>query len=193
MTVEGIFNGLSSMINIRQSEGERETSTGSDSLDLSKLTDSISLSSIDPKLRSVLEEISERGGNVVDALEGNINTLQDGFLETLHSRLSEAGVSLDEKITLRHNGGESLTLVSQHPDKETIDNVLAKSPDLTEAFDEIAGQSELVRDIRNIRKVVTNRGGLAQYAEAASEGGKGNDSYQLSMRGAFSHFYFNKD
>ncbi|UZP68398.1 hypothetical protein N1030_05330 [Desulfovibrio mangrovi] len=193
MTVDGINSSLNSMISIRQPDGERDQPAGSGTLDLAKLTDSISLSSIDPKLRSVLEEISERGGNVVDALEGNINTLQDGFLETLHTRLSEAGVSLDEKITLRHGEGASLTLIGQHPDKESIEGVLANSPDLTEAFDEITGQSELVRDIRNIRKVVKSRSAMAQYAEAAAEGDKGNDTYQLSMRGAFSHFYFTKE
>lgn len=193
MTVDGIYNSLNSMMNIRQDDGERTRSNQESSTTLSQLTDSISLSSIDPKLRSVLEDISDRGGNVVEALETNINALQDGFLETLHGRLEESGINLNEKITLRMNGDDSLELVGNHPDKEAVNELLANSGDLKDAFEEIASQSELVRDIKNIRKVVQNRSGAAAYAEAAAEGNKGNDVYQVSMRGSFSHFYFSKD
>lgn len=193
MSIDGIQNSLSSMISIQQDDVSREKAEGDSTASLSKLTDSISLSSIDPKLRSVLEDISDRGGNVVDALEGNIDTLQEGFLDTLHTRLGEAGVNLDEKITLRLNESDALEQVGNHPDKETIDGVLKESPDIKEAFEEIATQSELVRDIKNIRKVVRTRGGAAQYAEAAAEANTGHDTYQLSIKGSFSHFYFAKD
>ncbi len=193
MTIDGIYNSLNSMISIQQGEVGKEKASGESAESLSQLTDSISLSSIDPKLRSVLENISDQGGNVVDALEGNIDTLQEGFLDTLHGRLEDAGVNLDEKITLKLNDGDALELVGNHPDKETINTVLSENTDLKGAFEEIASQSELVRDIKNIRKVVRTRGGAAQYAEVAADTGSGQDAYQLSIKGSFSHFYFAKD
>lgn len=193
MTIDGIYNGLNNMMSIQHGDGNKEKAADNGTQSLASLTDSISLSSIDPKLRSVLEDISNQGGDVVDTLEGNIDTLQDGFLETLHGRLEEAGVSLDDKITLRLNEGDALEMVGTHPDKESVNTVLQQSPDLKEAFEEISSQSELVRDIKNIRKVVRNRSGFAQYAEAAAEADRGNDTYQLSIKGSFSHFYFTKD
>lgn len=192
MAIDGIYNSLNSMMNIRQEDGDRERQNGEGVSNLTRLTDSISLSSIDPKLRSVLEDISEQGGNVVEALETNINTLQDGFLETLHERLEESGINLNEKITLRRNGDDSLEMVGNHPDKDAVNTLLSDSADLKDAFDEIASQSELVRDIKNIRKVVGTRGGASAYAEAA-DADRGNDVYQVSMRGSFSHFYFAKE
>ncbi len=195
-TTGGIGNSVRTMLTIQRqtasgtSSGEVVAQETGSTLDLAGLTDSISLSAIDPRLRAVLEDISDRGGNVIDVLENNINTLQDGFLETLHSRLENAGVSLEHKITLALDGTESLQLTNAHPDADTITTVLENSPDLRDAFQEIAGQSELVRDIRNIRKVVGSRGGAAQYAEVAAMENNGAESYAVSMRGTFSHFYF---
>ncbi len=193
MTIDGVYNNLNSMMSIQSRDADRERTPDGTGVDLARLTDSISLSSIDPKLRAVLEDISVRGGNVVDALEGNINALQEGFVETLHTRLSGAGVSLDDKITLRLGSDDALQLVGNHPDRARIEEVISSSPDLKEAFQEIAGQSELVRDIRNIRKVVGTRGGVAQYEQMAQENSGSADAYQLSMRGSFSHFYFSPE
>lgn len=199
MSIEGIHNSLGSMMSIRRQdalaqegpEGTTDAVVTGEPNRLSRLTDNISLSSIDPRLRSALENISEQGGNVLEALEQNVGNLQEGLLQGLQSRFAENGVDMNEKITLKLSSTETLTVTGEHPDRETIENVLAKHPELEEAFKEIATQSQLTRDIRSIRQVVGSSSGIATYeGMQASVPVNQTEAYNVSMRGAMSHFYF---
>ena len=189
MSIEGVYNSLNSMMSVRKQSGT-VAETATNSAKLAKLTDSISLSSISPGLRSVLENISEQGGNVLDALESNVGNLQEGLLETLQSKFNEGGVNLDEKITLKLNDAEQLSMVGEHPSEAEITSILEQHPEIEDAFKEIATQSQLMRDIRSIRNVVSNKTGTAQYQGMAASGQNSAESYSVSMRGAMSHFYF---
>lgn len=185
-----------------QSTGAERARPGSEgqtaNADLARLTDNASLSALSPRLRSTLEDISERGGNMLETLEQNVADLQEGFLDGLSARLDAAGVSLDEKLTLSMNDAGSLTMLGDHPHKERIEQALADAPELSSAFGELASQSELIRDIRNLRRVVTARVGAAAYdavdattAEKASDGTA--SAYRVSLKGAMSHFYFGRN
>lgn len=188
MAISGVYNDLDSMMTVQQSE-RRQSAPSGDMSSLSRLTDSISLSSVDPKLRSVLEDISEQGGNVLETLERNVDNLQDGFLNTLHEKMADAGITMQEKITLRLEGNDDVIVKGDHPDKDAIENILAENSELKNAFTEIATQSGLARDLRSIRNVVGNTG-AAQYANMSQTGGQMNQNYQVSLKGPMSHFYF---
>lgn len=207
MAIDGIFNNLGNMMVVRRTaeqdadagraaSGAEQAQTADGSL--ARLTDSASLSALSPKLRSTLEDISERGGNVLETLEQNVADLQEGFLDTLSDRLASAGVSLDEKLTLSMGDEGALTVQGDHPDKARIEQALADAPELSSAFGEVASQSEIIRDIRNLRRVVTARVGAAAYDAvdaATSENGSGSTTtaYRVSLKGAMSHFYFGKN
>ncbi|MEG6506810.1 hypothetical protein [Nitratidesulfovibrio sp. 1201_IL3209] len=207
MAIDGIYNNLGSMMVVHRTTGQDadagRTASGSEQAQtadggLARLTDSASLSALSPRLRSTLEDISERGGNVLETLEQNVADLQEGFLDTLSARLDEAGVSLDEKLTLSMDDEGALSVLGDHPDKARIQQTLSGAPELSSAFGELASQSEIIRDIRNLRRVVTARVGAAAYdavdavtADGASEGAA--SAYRVSLKGAMSHFYFGRN
>ncbi|HEU6438492.1 MAG TPA: hypothetical protein VE028_13665 [Nitratidesulfovibrio sp.] len=207
MAIDGIFNNLGNMMVVRrtaeQDADAGRTASGAEQAQtadgsLARLTDSASLSALSPKLRSTLEDISERGGNVLETLEQNVADLQEGFLDTLSDQLASAGVSLDEKLTLSMGDEGTLTVQGDHPDKARIEQALADAPELSSAFGEVASQSEIIRDIRNLRRVVTARVGAAAYDAvdaATSESGPNGTTtaYRVSLKGAMSHFYFGKN
>ncbi len=157
---------------------------------LSQLTDAASLSALVPRLQAALAEIAGPGGNVLDSLSRNVESLQDGFLETLYGALSEAGINLNEKLTLRAGAASALCVVGEHPQKELIEEELRQHPELSAAFAEIASQSELLRDITNIGKVMSRQSGAEQYAGMADHAG--TSVYQMSLKGDMSHFYFGR-
>lgn len=157
---------------------------------LGRLTDEASLSALAPRLRAVLEEIAGPGENVLDTLSRNVENLQEGFVETLYSTLTEAGVDVGEKLTMRLNGSNGLVVAGEHPQKELVEKAVEQNPALSSAFSEIAAQSELLRDIGNINKVMSRQNGLEQYAHMAASGGQA--VYQMSLKGDMSHFYFGR-
>lgn len=156
---------------------------------LMQITDGAALSSLAPRIKAILNQIAGPEDNVLDALSGNVGKLQDGFIDALYSALSARDINLDQKLTLRLNGEGILSVAGDHPQKEAVENVLREQPALSAAFDEIASQSELLRDIRNISKVMSRKGGLEQYAAA---GNTGSAVYQMSLKGEMSHFYFSR-
>lgn len=157
---------------------------------LSQLTDEASLSSLAPRIHAALEEIAGPGENVLDTLSRNVESLQEGFVDALYSTLTEAGVDVGEKMTLRLDEGNALVVAGDHPQKSAVESAISENPALSSAFSEIAAQSELLRDIGNINKVMSRQGGLEQYARMS--GSSGFAVYQMSLKGDMSHFYFGR-
>jgi hypothetical protein len=157
---------------------------------LSSLTDKASLSCLAPQLRNILQAIDNPGNNVLQAVSDNISNLQDVFVEAVSCTLEAEHIDLSRKITLRLNQEGNLGLADEHPDKERIDAALARVPELSSAFREIASQSELLRDVSNISKVIGARTGLASYQNSCNR--PQDSAYQISLKGEMSHFYFSK-
>ncbi|MDL2209530.1 hypothetical protein LJC26_01850 [Desulfovibrio sp. OttesenSCG-928-O18] len=158
---------------------------------LQEVTDQAKLSSVAPKIQAMLSEMAASENNVIDTLSGNIDRLQDGFIETLYTALSEEGIDLSQKMTLRLDGSNALIVAGDHPEKERVDKILAGQPALSSAFGEIAAQSEVLRDITNINKVMTRQAGMDAYS-AAEQGAASATVYQMSLKGEMSHFYFSR-
>ena len=158
---------------------------------LQEVTDQAKLSSLAPRIQSVLSQMAGADGDVMSTLSSNIDKLQEGFLETLYTTLTEGEVNLSEKLTLRLGNDTVLTVAGDHPEKEKVDVLLAENPALSEAFGEIASQSEVMRDIANINKVMTRQTGAEAYSMAEYEK-TSNAVYQMSLKGDMSHFYFSR-
>lgn len=152
--------------------------------------DSFELSPASGRLDAMLEEISDRGANALDALKERAGALQENFLDRLYARLDNGGVDLTEKLTLRLNDEGRLIAAGEHPQKERVDAMLADSPDLADTFRDIASHSELIRDIGNIRKTVSARSQVQQYEDTARNNPV--SVYQLSLKGGMSHFFFSR-
>ena len=155
---------------------------------LQEVTDQAKLSALAPKIRAMLSEMSKTGDNVLETLTDNVDKLQDGFIETLYTVLSKEHIDLSEKMTLRLNEDDAFVVIGEHPDKQQVENVLAQHPALSGAFREIAAQSELLRDIGNIDKVMARQTGAEAYYAASQ--GRLAPVYQMSLKGEMSHFYF---
>ncbi|ADP86606.1 hypothetical protein Deval_1451 [Nitratidesulfovibrio vulgaris RCH1] len=195
VTVDGIANNINLMMNLsatREGEASSRATAGAETANLGSIIDEARLSSLSPRLRNVLGQISEQGGSAIEALENNVSSLQGGFISTLHAKLEEAGIDLSEKLTLRLDEPSQLVVASSHPQAEAVQKILDASPELGEAFGEIASQSEIIRDIGNIQRVLSTRGGVAQYAQEDARD-TGPSSYQVSLKGAMSHFCFTRN
>jgi hypothetical protein len=108
-------------------EPAREKEAGTPALTaLSQITDKASLSTLTPKLQSVLQAIDNPDGNVLLAISDNISNLQDAFVEAAASTLDAAHIDLSSKITLRLNQEDALTVSGEHPDKENFEKQLCK-------------------------------------------------------------------
>jgi hypothetical protein len=168
----------------------RENNQEAQADELLRMTDAAKLSTLAPRIQAALNEIAGPGDNVLEALSSNVAALQEGFIDRLYAVLSENGIDLSQKLTLRLNAGGSLAVAGNRPDKEAVENALRGQPALSAAFGEIASQSELLRDISNINKVMTRRTGAERYAETWATPGAA--VYQMSLKGDMSHFYFSR-
>lgn len=174
-----------------QDAREGSTAKAVESGTLQEVTDQAKLSALAPRIQAMFSEGAGSGGNVADTLSANIEKLQDGFVETLYTVLSEENIDLTQKMTLRLDGESGLTVAGEHPEKDHINGVLAGHPALSSAFGEIASQSEVLRDIANINKVITRHTGMEAYTSAGLDRSP-MSIYQISMKGDMSHFYFSR-
>lgn len=158
--------------------------------DQNNRTDSIEISPMSGRLDTLLEEISDRGANALDALQERASALQENFLDRLYTQMDAQGIDLQDKVTLRLGNDGRLATSGEHPQKEQINAMLAQSPDLAETFKDIASHSELMRDIGNIRKTVSARSQMQQYEATAQDNPM--SVYQLSLKGGMSHFFFSR-
>ena len=156
---------------------------------LRQMTDQTRLSVLAPRIEAALREMVGPGGSFLLTLSSNVETLQEGFIETLYDVLTEEKIDLSDKITLRLEDN-ALTVTGDHPEKARVDAALAKRSDLSAAFGEIASQSEILRDFGNISKVMTRHTGEALPIPAF--GTTAYAIYQISLKGEMSHFYFAK-
>lgn len=157
---------------------------------LQDVTDQARLSEIAPRIQAVLSEMAGSENNVLQRLADNIDRLQGGFIDTLYGVLSQGDIDLNQKMTLRLNPEGMLSVAGEHMEKEKVDTILAKNPALSAAFSEIASQSEVLRDITNINKVMTRQTGAEAYAGATQKAPF--FFYQMSLKGDMSHFYFSR-
>ena len=169
--------------------GERATALPGN-VDQNNQIDNFELSPASGRLDALLEEISDRGANALDALKERAGTLQENFLDRLYARLDEGGIDLTEKLTLRLSNEGRLVTAGEHPQKVGVDAMLAGSSDLADTFMDIASHSELIRDIGNIRKTVFARSQVQQYEDTAQNNPM--SVYQLSLKGGMSHFFFSR-
>ena len=158
---------------------------------LREVTDQAKLSSLSPRIRAALNEMTGGDGTITATLASNIDRLQEGFLDTLYTSLASGDIDLTEKLTLRLDGDNTLAVAGDHPEKMRVEQLLAENPALSEAFGEIASQSEIMRDIADIGKVMTRQTGVEAYS-ASRQDQTAFAVYQMSLKGDMSHFYFAK-
>ncbi len=176
--------------NIEEQAECKKEAENSYSKNLSKVTDTAALSNLLPKLKGLLDAMDQPEGNVLQSISGNISSLQDAFIDTMYNTIGQEGVDFSHKMTLRLDAENNLVLAGEHPDKEKVEGLLAARPELSTAFKEIAAQSELLRDVSNIGKVIGTHSGIEAYRNMGSM--QSNASYQFSIKGDMSHFYFGR-
>ncbi len=156
---------------------------------LSQITSEAGFSLLVPRLQQALDHMSSPENNVVLTLNENVLRLQDSFVDTLYATLSSAGVDLNHKVTLCLDKNGQLFVQGSHPNKTSIDTLLAQSPELSVAFIEIASQSAALRDIRSLHTLVMNIAGVDHYTNMVKP--PKDNAYQVSIKGEMNHFYFN--
>lgn len=148
------------------------------------VTRSACFSGVAASLRKAMDGFSHPEGKVTCLLSDNIARLQDQFIETLYILFTEAGIGLEHKMTLRLGPNSTLCLAGDHPDKQAISSLLEKMPGLSRAFNEIAAQSAALRNIQNLQSLLA----VAENEEETVH--PLYATYQISLKGDMSHFYF---
>lgn len=193
MTINKINSPAEIYAPLDVTQGSSEAARAEQESPLSRLTDTASFSTVAPKIQAMLEEIASPASNVVDTLRDNVSRLQDGFVEALYDTLEgQPGISLDTKLTLLLNEGGVLAVAGDHPQQEAINNLLAGTPELSDAFAEIAAQSSALKDIQSLHSTVSGASGLDNYARQSVAGQPGDAVYQISLKGEMNHFYFGR-
>lgn len=196
MTISSIYTDLPGVMPVTSEAPVQDTREGSavkttENGTLQEVTDRAKLSALAPRIQAMFSDGAGPDKNVTDTLSANIEKLQDGFVDALYSVLSEENIDLSQKMTLRLDGDSVLTVVGEHPEKNRVNAVLSGCPVLSSAFGEIASQSEVLRDIENINKVITRHTGMEAYTSSGLER-SALSIYQMSMKGDMSHFYFSR-
>jgi hypothetical protein len=134
------------------------------------------------------EQSALPGCRVINAVSESLVRLQDAFLESLATVLAVAGDG--HKLTLRLDADARLVVGGDHPEATRLRDMLDGKPELAEAFAEIAVQSALLRDLRNLQNTALYATSRDRYMAHALSVPK--YAYQMSVKGEMSHFYFSR-
>ena len=172
----------------RVEEADISAAAGRNSV-LAGITDTAGFSLVAPRLKEVLDKMVEPKDNILETLADNISRLQDGFVDALYTLFKDADADtiLAHKITLTLNDEGRLRVAGEHPHKEAVETLLEESPELSNAFLELASQSLALRHLSSLRTVVqgnTEIPGLFFPPDPAEA------VYLISLKGDMNHFYF---
>lgn len=129
------------------------------------------------------ENIEEK--SLSQNLQTNIHHLQDCFLERLYTLLEHYVIDGAQKITLRLADGKHLVICNEHPEQDTIQNLLSASPDLSEIFSEMAMQSLVLRELTLLQTIT-----LQYITHQPICPSPGTPMYHLNIKGDMNHFFF---
>ena len=155
---------------------------------LAHITNSAAFYQVAPKLKRALEYMEQPGPPVLAILTDNIQRLQDAFVDALYTFFERNAINLTYKLTLCLNAEMELTVSGEHPEKNTIDELLANSPDLSTAFLELSSQSAALRDLHNLQNMVMSN--LASDRPVRLAASRNDPMYLMSIKGEMNHFYF---
>ena len=200
MEVSGVYNSITNLMDLVGRETEEVASekaksgsskTSTDSSSESAGGDTVSLSTTSGGLGSVSASLST-GMGVLDSLEANEATLREHFLSALNAKFEDMGVDTTKHITLKRDKDGTVVVANDHPDKEKIEALFKEVPVFEEAFNSMAEQSELARQIKSNRNVsFAKMGGLAAYMN--NSGSSDDQSFFLSLAEGVSSTFFGAD
>lgn len=140
---------------------------------------------------------SDSSGLVSPVLRLNAENeiLQQHLTSALATKLAEAGISVDQPITLTRDADGTVKVVGDCADKEAIEKIFADEPSLTEAFNTLADNSELARSYtkRQTTSLVRANGYAAYLDQLTGSSGSSDTSsseFYLSMLRGDSATYF---
>lgn len=157
---------------------------------LFSVVDRAGLSSLAPQLHRLLDAIGSENDGMQEGLRKNIESLQDAFMDALYTEVLESSGSALNKVTLGIDTSGLLSVTNDHPDKDTINALLAEHPALSSAFKEIAAQSELLHNMSKINVAALASSGSAAYESMRLGNAVQSLEYRLSVKGDMNHFYF---
>lgn len=130
------------------------------------------------------------GYRIILSVSESVGRLQDAFLEALAALLAKSGCDSLLKLTLRLDEQASIRVNDDHPEAARLQAEFDQNPELARSFAEIAVQSALLRDLRNLQNAAVYATSNDSYMALALAAPK--SAYQISLKGDMSHFYFSR-
>jgi hypothetical protein len=110
-------------------------------------------------------------------LKAENEILQQHLTSALATKLAEAGISVDQTITLTRDDDGTVQVVGDCADKEAIEKIFADEPSLTEAFNTLADNSELARSYtKSQTSSLVRTNGYAAYLDQLSSSSSSSDT-----------------
>ncbi len=110
-------------------------------------------------------------------LKAENEILQQHLTSALATKLAEAGISVDQTITLTRDDDGTVQVVGDCADKEAIEKIFADESSLTEAFNSLADNSELARSYtKSQTSSLVRTNGYAAYLDQFSSSSGSSDT-----------------
>jgi N-acetylglutamate synthase/N-acetylornithine aminotransferase len=198
MEVSGAYNSITNLMDLVAKKSEEtaaeeaksgKTNASKDASAEQAKGDAVYLSKTSGGLGSVAANLST-GTGVLDSLEANEAELREHFLSALNAKFEELGVDTSKHITLKRDADGTVVVANDHPDKEKIEALFKDVPVFEDAFNSMADQSELARQIKSDRAVSFARmGGLAAYMNNSDSSGDDFSFFMSLAEGASSSYF----
>lgn len=99
---------------------------------------------------SVAKTLSQSDSDYVSpilSLKSQNEALQQQLTQTLASKFDELGIDTSQAITLKLGSDGKVTVANDHPDKDAIESLFAKTDVLTQAFTALAQNSASLQNM----------------------------------------------
>jgi len=141
---------------------------------------------------------SDSSGLISPTLQLNAENeiLQKHLTSALATKLTEAGISVDQTITLTRDSDGNVQVVGDCADKAAIEKIFTDTPALTEAFNTLADNSETVKSYTASQtSSLIRANGYSAYLQqlsttSSSSSSSSSDDFFMSILGDAATTYF---
>ncbi|MCR4666244.1 MAG: hypothetical protein K5657_03000 [Desulfovibrio sp.] len=130
-----------------------------------------------------MQALSAEGGQLIESLEKQLDTLQEAFIALLSKEMKRVGVHLENRLHLSLSEEGDVVVEGEDNDTDKVQEILSHSSELQSRFRELAHLTLLSQGID-----------MVCQAKAALEGNARCFSpifshYHAYIKGSLSHFY----
>lgn len=142
------------------------------------------LTALDEATLQILRELERSGDSLVEALEAQLEIMQEAFMAQIRNQVEQVGLKLESRLLLYLSPAGKLVVEGSDADAEGLCRIIAQQPSLQRLFQQMAQAALLSHGL-----TVASQAQQALATQGETLEDPLFSRYHMCLKGPLSHFY----